>query len=257
MTKVSVVLPLLLPDQFTIALTDFCIKAMRLTKDQPFELVVVETGTRHFDPDLVLDPIVRPDKYIHFPKKSSYVKDFNAGCDIATGEYLVHMGNDVIVNDGWIGALLEPFDRYNDCGISACAATEAGAVIGPRQPIPGLIVEGMFAPMMMFTKQWRLDDAFEGGYSDSDLIMRVYAAGLRAYRNCRVVVHHMDRVTWTRATNDRGAEQMQAGETLFYQRWNGSPLMMFQVIKAGAAVYGREHEAILMQIPSRAQRRAF
>lgn len=244
-TKVSVVLPLLLPDQFTVALTEFCIKSMRVCADQPFELVVVETGSEHFKGH----PLV--DKYLHVPQKRGYTKDFNEGCELATGEYIVHMGNDVIVNDGWVGALLEPFERFNDCGVSACSATEPGAFIGPRLPMPGLIVEGMFAPMMMFHKRWRLDEAYEGGYSDSDLIMRIYTEGLRAYRNCRVVVHHMDRITWMRAYKDRGRTQIQAGEELFYQRWDGSPLMMFQVIKSGASVYGHEHESILRQIQQR------
>ena len=259
MSKVSVVLPLLLPDAFTVALTEFCIKAMRVCADQPFELVVVETGTNHFDPHKggPVDASVVPDVYVHVANKRTYVQDFNAGGNAASGEYLVHMGNDVIVNDGWIGALLEPFDRFNDCGVSACSATEPGAFIGPRVAMPGMIVEGMFAPMMMFHNKWRLDDAYEAGYSDSDLIMRIYTAGLRAYRNCRVIVHHMDRITWSRAYKDRGNAQIAVGEELFYQRWGSSPLAMFQIIKSGASVYGREHESILRQIEPRAARNIY
>ena len=47
--KISVVLPVLVGDDpFLIALTEFCIKTMRLHTALPYELVVVQTGTHHF-----------------------------------------------------------------------------------------------------------------------------------------------------------------------------------------------------------------
>lgn len=251
--RISVVLPLLLPDAFTVAMTQFCIKALRSEAVGDYELVVVETGSRHFDPSVggPVDPLLRVDRYLHFPEKRTYVLDWNAGAHEAVGAYLVHMGNDVIVGRAWDQALREPFERYADCGVSCTAAAEPGAFIGPRQPIPGLIVEGMFAPMMMFERSWRLDEAYEGGYSDSDLIMRIYTAGKRAYRNCGSQCFHFDRVTWSRAYGDRGEAQIIRGEKLFYDRWSTSPLWMYSMIRGGAAVYGREHEALLAPRPNR------
>jgi hypothetical protein len=248
----SVVLPLLLPDQFTISLTQFCIAAMRTNADQDYELVVVETGTKHFESCLNHpDPLQRIDKYLHRPERSTYVLDWNAGAELASNEILVHMGNDVIVGDRWCHALLEPFFRYNDCGVTCTAAAEPGAFIGPRQIADGYIVEGMFAPMMAFGKQWRLDPAYEGGYSDSDLIMRIYDSGKRSYRSCSSRCFHMDRITWERAYSDRGEAQIARGQRTFYERWGKSPLMMFAMIRAGAVVYGREHEFLNASVPPR------
>lgn len=255
--KISVVLPLLLPDAFTVALTQLCIKAMRCQADDPtYELVVVETGSRHFDPSIggPVEPMLKVDEYIHIPQKRTYVQDWNEGARRAGGAYLVHMGNDVIVGPGWDSALREPFEKYADCGVSCTAATEPGAFIGPRLPVPGLVVEGMFAPMMMFESTWRLDEAYEGGYSDSDLIMRIYDSGKRAYRSCSSQCHHLDRVTWTRAYADRGEDQIIRGERLFYERWSRSPLMMYSMIRGGGVMYGREHEALLAPIPNRGQK---
>lgn len=256
---VSVVLPVLITDAFLLALTEMCIKAMRCqANDQFFELVLVETGTKFFDPRNggPKDPYLHVDTWVHRDDRTTYTQDWNAGADAASGDYLVHMGNDVIVSPAWDRALCEPFERYKDCGVSCCASTEPGAHIGPRQPVPGLIVEGMFAPMMMFANNWRLDEAYPGGYSDADLIMRMYAAGLRAYRNCGVQVHHLDRVTFARADKDRGEGQIAVGEQLFYERWNGSPHMMYAMIRAGAVVYGREHESYLSPLPSAQRRQA-
>lgn len=251
-SRISVVLPLLLPDEFTVAMTDFCIAAMVTQAHKPFELVIIETGSRHFAPDCLSRSRTFPKDYVylHAPTKTSYVRDWNRAADAASGDYLVHMGNDVIVGRDWDAALLEPFDKYRDCGVTCTAAAEPGIFIGPRHPTPA-IVEGMFAPMMMFEKGWRLDPAYEGGYSDADLIMRIYTAGKRAYRNCASQCFHFDRITWSRALPDRGEAQIAAGEKIFYGRWQHSPLMMYAMIRAGGVIYGREHESLLAPVKLR------
>ncbi len=250
MSKISVVLPLLLPDEFTIAMTRFCIDALRInaTGKNEIELVIVETGSEYFRPAREERPggdSRPPTVYRHFPKKRTYVKDWNAGADAATGEYLIHIGNDVIAGKDWDAALLEPFERYQDCGISCTSALEFKTPpIGHDQPLPGVIVEAMFSPFMCFRREWRFDEAYEGGYSDSDLIMRVYAKGLRAYRSFSSVCWHFGPMTtWTRAENDGGWGQVNRGEEVFYERWRDSPLMMYALIRGAQVKYGQEHFA--------------
>ncbi len=249
--KLSVILPLLIPDRYCIWMTKFCIAALRTQAEEDFELVVVETGSRHFDPERggPVEPDLRIDKYLHFPEKSTYVHDWNAGAAAASGEFLVHIGNDVFAGPGWDRALLEPFDRYRDCGVSCTSALEPGnPAIGHKDPLP-VIVEGMWAPMMCFRKEWRLDPEYEGGYSDSDLIMRIYQAGLRAYRNYSSVAYHLQLVTWNRSTHNKGMDQQNKGEDLFYQRWHGSPWWMYSMIRGGNVQYGREHMAVCTATP--------
>lgn len=249
MSKISVVLPLLLPDEFTIAMTRFCLDALRINASgkHEVELVVIETGSSHFGPRPNYYPLKEfAWQWIHFPEKRTYVKDWNAGADAATGDYLVHIGNDVVVGKDWDAALLEPFERYRDCGVSCTSALEFGsAPIGHKDPIPGMVVEGMFAPMMCFRKGWKLDEAYEGGYSDSDLIMRMYAEGLRAYRSYSSVCWHFGPMTtWNRIPEDnRGWGQVNRGEEEFYRRWKDSPLWMYSMIRGGAVQYAKEHYA--------------
>lgn len=259
MSKISVVLPLLLPDEFTVAMTRFCLDALRINASgrHEVELVIVETGSKHFSPREPHADIREGDYeekrngflYLHRRSKSTYVLDWNAGADAATGEYLVHIGNDVIVGKDWDAALMEPFERFKDCGMSSTACLESGSrPIGHQDPVRQ-IVEGTFCAFMCFRKDWRLDDAYEGGYSDGDLTLRMYRDGLRAYRNNASVCYHLNQVTWKSATKDKGVAQMLRGEKIFYERWKGSPWMMYSIIRGASVQYGLEHLAALAPTP--------
>lgn len=201
--------------------------------------MVVEQGGDYFSNPA--SPGCRPDVYIHNDKRIGITVELNQGIDASDGDFVVHAGNDVIVTDGWDDAMLEPFRRYKDAGVTCCAATEPGAFIGPPHPM-NLITEGMFSPFMMFRRGWKFDEGYYGCYSDSDLVMRHYDAGLRAYRNCAVIIHHLGHVAQNQGLSDRGAWDIAHGERRFYERWGGSPLMMFGMIRSSVQAYGREYE---------------
>jgi len=241
-SKISVVLPLLLPDRLSVEMTRFCLACLyENAADKEFELMIVETGSRHFEE-------YGRGRYLHFPDKRTYVRDWNAGADAASGEFLVHIGNDVFVGDSWDKALLEPFERFKDCGVSTTSCVEPGAPpIGHEREVD-LIVEGVFTPLMMFCKEWRFDEEYEGGYSDNDLIMRMYSQGLRSYRNYASVATHLRMVTF-RKLPDKGAGQLLRGEDTFYRRWRGNPMHIYSMLRMGRVEYGREHLAAASPTP--------
>lgn len=259
--KISVVLPVLAPTPFLRAMTEFAIKTLRAHADLPFELVVVEAEggpqAGYFDPEywqgargMIIcedraDKVVsvRADKYLLFNPKIGGVKELNAGVDAASGEFIVSTGNDVIVPPHWDTELLRVFDLYADCGVAALSAFEPGAIIGPPE-VQDRVVEGMYSPFMMFRRGQRFDEAYTKIYQDSDLIMRLYGQGLRAYRSCRAHVHHLLRMTSDRVDVERHRRELAVDEKLFYQRWGASPLMMFGMIRYGHWVYSREHESL-------------
>ena len=246
MRKISVVLPLLLPDRLTVEMTKFCLACLKENcVDPSYELVIVETGSRHFAGYDSLDLF----RYVNFENKTNYVHDWNAGADAARGDYLVHIGNDVFVGQNWDRALLEPFERFADCGVSTTSCMEPGSpTIGHDKEVEGLIVEGVFTPLMMFRKEWRFDAEYEGGYSDNDLIMRMYTQGLRAYRNYASVATHLRMITW-RKQEDKGVGQLLRGEDTFYKRWRDSPLYAYSLIRMGSVQYGKEHIAVASPTP--------
>lgn len=248
MPKVSVVLLVLAPTVFLRNLTEFAIKTLREhADDKDFELIVVEAREPYFK-DRCNELGIQ--KYISFNPPIGGVKELNAGVRAASGEYIVFTGNDVIVPPHWDTYLLEPFQTRKDCGISSLSAAEPGAYIGPPQwpQDQPFIVEGMYSPFVMFKRGWEYDEHYERIYQDSDLVMRMYEAGLRAYRNCRGLVHHMMRMTNDRVDTEEHNKMVGKDERKFYDRWHGSPLMMYALIRAGQLRYGYEHESLLAKI---------
>ena len=269
--KLTVVLPVLAPTPFLRAMTEFAIKTLRLHAEGEFELIVVEAADRYFDPQFRMfkavaevlgaedikgrryeyeNPQIRIDKYICFEQKIGGVKELNAGVDAAAeggASIILSTGNDVIVPPGWDTELRRVFAERKDCGAAALSAFEPGAIVGPPYAVD-MIVEGMYSPFMAFRPGWRFDEAYVKIYQDSDFIMRLYEAGLRSYRSCRKHVHHLLRMTSDRIEPEQHARDLAHDERLFYQRWSNSPLAMFSMIRAGAQVYGREHEGRLAKI---------
>ena len=238
-SKISVVLPLLTPTPFLRALAEFTIRTMRIHADDPtFELVVSEAGGDQFQHEEGVD------RYLNFTPPIGGIRETNAAIDAATGEFIVSTGSDVIVPPGWDTELLRVFEeRPKDCGIASLSVYEPGARIGPPEPLD-MIVEGMFSPFCMYRKGWRLDEAYQRIYQDSDLVMRMYEQGLRAFRSCRRHVHHLGSVTTKALGVALGHDKALAhDERLFYQRWGKSPLAMFAMIRYGQQMYGSEHEA--------------
>ena len=258
--KISVILPLLVPTPFLRAMTVFCIKTLRMHADHGFELIVVEAVHDYFDPSkhgpVALSPMIN--KYIGFPQKIGNIREFNQGVDVASGDFIVSVGNDVIVPPHWDTELLRVFEENPDCGVASLSALEPGVVIGPgtqqecvsQQSEIGVIdyVEGMYSPFMMWRKGWRMDESYVKIYCDSDLIMRMYAKGLRAYRSCRTRVHHFARMTSDRVDPEQHQRDLAQDEKLFYQRWGKSRLMIFGLIRSGQLTYGREHIAFTTPI---------
>lgn len=250
MKRISVVIPIYAPMRFQRDMTVFAIKTLRANATEDFDIVIAEAGGDHFRPEKwAHDPSMRIDKYIHFPQKIGILKELHAAFDLVTTEFIAQGANDVIVPPKWDELFLEPFDRFKLCGISSLSALEPGGCVGPRQPV-NLIVEGWYAPMMMFRKHWRMcEDYPSGWYADHDFIMRVYSEGLHAFRHCGAHVMHLNHMTNGSVDKAQHARDLALAEEIFYSRWGNSPLAVYGMLRTGVQIWGREHEAWLNQIP--------
>jgi GT2 family glycosyltransferase len=230
---ISIVLPVIIKNEFQFEMTKFTVWCMKNQTEINNELIIVETKSERCKNI--------GDKYIHRTNYSSYTEDFNAGCDLADGDFIVHIGNDVIVQRSWIEYMLECFNRYTDCGIATIAIKEPGFFIGPDKP-QNSIVESFYGALMMFRSEWRLDDAFPDQMSDYDLCMQVYERGLRSYRNNAGHAFHLKEITYDTLWKDKKFTRFQTGVERFNRKWSDAHYLIKSIIIKGIAQYGKEQD---------------
>ena len=232
---VSVVLPLLIEHDWQIIMTECAIRTLRHTTKLPFELIVVETLSGHFNPlgdrSAYLKTIgCVPDTYIKRLHKKNVTADINLGIKRAKGDYIVYTGNDVFVRPNWLEALWECWD-IKDCGLATLASndlknTPVAQFFGQKK-----IIESIYGPFMMFRNSWIFDEQnFPCQFADSDLIMRIYESGLRMYRNCSVIIEHLNKQTLNTQENEKDLKR--AGEK-FKELHGNSNLLIYRVLNEG------------------------
>lgn len=237
---VSVVMPILIIEPWQANMTVASIMSLYDGTKIPFELIVVETASRYFAPPADrLGPVAHEDgievfaaakidKYIHVEEVANATADVNRGIRAATGSLIVYTGNDIFVKPNWLEAMLDCF-VIKDCGAATLGAQELG-----HEPVK-TIMEGFYGPIMMFRQGWEYDaETFPHLFADADLVMRIYEAGFRCYRNHSVVVTHpnqqTDRSMFDKGTRDR---RFTEAKDAFIRKHHRSNKMMFRGLIEG------------------------
>lgn len=173
---ISVVIPTLISNENQLRMTRKCI-ALAMTKSRiPFELVIVETNTNYLS-ELA-------DVYIREKEITNATKSINRGFRNCSGDKVVLLTNDVLVDNYWLECLLACFDK-KDCGLSTLATTQFNHFKQDK------IEEGIWFSIAMMNKcDAQFDEKYVNSWDDSDLIMNVYKRGLKMYRNFNCVVQH-------------------------------------------------------------------
>jgi len=174
---ISVIIPALITDNRTLSMSIQCIERAQNLTDIKYETVIVETET-----DYLKD---YADLFLYEKNKTNATQSINRGFKIATGDYIVLLTNDVFVRQGWLEALMEPFDKKKDCSISTLATSQLGHTFEDR------IDEGIWFSVACFKRQIKyFDEIYINSWDDTDFVMRAYLGGGKMYRNYKVVVDH-------------------------------------------------------------------
>jgi len=179
---ISVVIPTLIRHEAHYEMTLNCLKAAKEKTKVPFETVIVETGTNRLSEFA--------DIHIWERNKTTSGKSINRGFRCASGEFVVLLTNDVIVDDKWLEHLIEPFEKFEDCGVSTLACDQL------KHEKKDEIKEGIWFGLAFMPKEeaW-FDENYQNSWDDSDLLMRVYLKGRKMYRNYKSVVEHKTQAT--------------------------------------------------------------
>lgn len=200
---VSVVLPVFLNKEKNFSDTMKCISLLRAKTKVPFKLVIVETCSTHF--------VDYADVHIYEREKTDCNKSVNGGFGYCNTDYVVFIGNDVFVEDGWLECLLECFDRP-DCGIATLGNNEH------RDIRKNQISEGIYFSICMLKKEdaW-FDPFYTYIFDDTDLIFRIYTSGRKSYKNHNCVVEHQPHSTYGKFCGNK--EEYERSRQYFIGKW--------------------------------------
>lgn len=228
MKKISVCLPVLIEHEWQAIMARSCLEMARATTGLPYELCVVETvagdGPGYFAD---WDHGGAEFRYLRNHARTNVCHNSNQSLDLASGEILVLIGSDVFLKPGWLEATARCFD-LPDCGMATLASTDLHHQAIDR------IFEGVYTPFMAFLNRhdWRFDEInFPNGWNDTDLVLRIYEAGFRSYRNWSVVISHLGRQTVTLHDQRDGFED---GKRRFIEMHSGTArTLMFRHLVEG------------------------
>jgi GT2 family glycosyltransferase len=223
-------------------LTERCLDALLADRyDTPFQVVVVDDGSRDRTPELLtgygsLVHVVRHDE------NAGFASSCNDGAAAASGELLVFLNNDTIPCAGWLDALVAYANVHRSAAIVGAkllypdeTVQHAGVVIdqygypkhiyggfpgwhpatGRSRRFQAVTAACMLVRRAAFEQLGGFDPAFRNGYEDVDLCLRAAAFG-EVHYCAESVLYHLESMSDGRfshaAENDR----------LWTERWLGN-----------------------------------
>lgn len=227
--------------------TRTCLQALAACSDAtPFEVIVVDDASSDETQDkLRALPGLR---YVRNPQNLGFIGACNAGAAQARGEFLLFLNNDTAAQPGWIDALLRTFDEHERVGLAGAKLVypdgrlqEAGGIVfsdasgwnygrfgDPADPRYNYVREVDYCSGAAIAIRKSLFDEFGGFdahyapayYEDTDLAMKVRAAGLRVLYQPAAMVVHFEGVTSGTDTEGTGTKRFQPiNQQKFLERW--------------------------------------
>jgi GT2 family glycosyltransferase len=234
----SIVIPVWNGLQDTIA----CLHSLRTHTPEAHEIIVIDNGSTDGTAEWLAaqtDIIVgRNEDNLGFPRAC------NQGMELATGDQVLLLNNDVILTPGWLRRMIEALREPGIGMVGPRSNNVSGAQvmqqfyrnvvelpawawdwsmrrIGERQPIGRLVGFCLLIGREVIEKVGLLDEQFGiGCYEDDDYCRRVEAAGYRLVIANDAFVHHHGSRTFVREGVDYTALMAQNAEA-YRQKWSG------------------------------------
>jgi len=181
--KISIIVPAIYrPD-----LTKVCIDSIAMYTSGSWELILVQEGEdeelRKVMQELACDNI----KYIQNKEPKGYSGALNTGLELATGEYVCFMNNDVVAVPGWMDKMMKCFKEKENIGLVVPTFWGSGgkqSIDWGEEPefdyvdnIFSIIGVCFLMPRKVIDKVGKWDESFGHGGEDFDLIKRIMDAG--------------------------------------------------------------------------------
>lgn len=225
-----------------VQFTKLAIESIRAHTNVPYEIIVVDNGS---DDETLSWLRMQSDlRVVYNSTNRGFSVGNNQGISIARGEYIVILNNDVLVPDGWLEGLLQPFLRIGALGMTAPRSNR----VAGEQLLPNCEYQSMeeFYPFAQRRREtfrgsgWISDRAIGlclcvdrrvfdeiggfderfgvGNFEDDDLSLRVRAAGYKIFICDDVLIHHFGSQTFAANKIDY-ATTMTDNWKRFAEKW--------------------------------------
>ena len=235
-----------------VAYTKQCIESVFAHTKEPFELVIVDNGSTDSTLEYV-DSLDRSEssclriKVISNSENRGFAKGCNQGLNVACGEFLLLLNNDVVVTSGWLSRLLRVVDERTQIqmvgpmtnyvsgpqlvenpaydvtttkGLQQYAESNACQYDGEVKAIWRLVGFCLLIKRCVIEKIGGLDDRFRiGNFEDDDFCLRARLAGFHAAIVKDCYVHHYGSQTFLGNQIDYN-KRSGSNWKLFKEKWN-------------------------------------
>lgn len=189
-----------------------CVNSVKQFSGDDYELIVVDNGstvrTDYWEK--------QADQYIRFEENKGISAGWNAGIKAAKGEYVVILGDDVIVRPGYLEAMHEALQRPN-AGVSNPYVEHLPVGIGIVNDYKWFSGACFMLPKETIKKVGYFYEGFDkANFEDSDYWARVMAHGLKLYKNFAVQVQHKEGQTLHAPDI---SSRFEKNKQIFRERW--------------------------------------
>jgi GT2 family glycosyltransferase len=231
--------------------TKECIDSIYKFTPEPFELVLVDNGSRDNIPNYFreLQQNQSNVKVITNHENVGFPKGVNQGLRASTGDYVLIGNNDTIVTPGWLNRMIEAIEANSNIGLVGPISNNISGLQLDKNAIyttldqmleyadqikknfAGKFIEfprlAFFCTLIkreVIDKIGGLDERFSpGNYEDDDFCMRAQVAGYKAHILRDVFIHHYRSRSFVDDGNDAYRQRLIRNRGIFADKWGGTP----------------------------------
>ena len=211
-----------------LAYTQDCVESIRQNTDVPYELIIVDNGSKWVAADYAGAAADTP---VLNETNLGFAHGMNQGLAAAKGRYVAFCNNDTVVPPGWAAPLVETADAHPRAGIVVPALTAAGnertirsepgdqiVVLPPFSAPPSAVIYLMPRQVVEEIGAWGEEYLVASG-EDVDIAFKVWVNGLDIVYDERVVIAHVGKASASKLDNWQALWAKNRG--LFLEKWAG------------------------------------